>query len=204
MLRVERDAGRRRSVRRSQAVHAVGMALTGAVLLVVLVTNFLAGAWIAVVAMAVCYATMRAVRRHYDRVDRELRSTVDQPGPLRSHAIVLVSQVHLPTLRALAYARATRPDSLTALTVEIDAEETRRLLVAWADQGLEPPLTVVPSPYREITTPIVDYVAAVRAGSPDNMVTVSSPSTSSAVGGSTCCTTSPRCGSRAGCSSRLV
>jgi hypothetical protein len=35
------------------------------------------------------------------------------PLPSRNHAIVLVSKVHNPTLRALAYARATRPHDLT-------------------------------------------------------------------------------------------
>ena len=45
--------------------------------------------------------------------------------PSRNHAIVLVSKLHLPTLRALAYARATRPDVLEAITVSVDDAETR-------------------------------------------------------------------------------
>ena len=45
--------------------------------------------------------------------------------PSKVHAIVLVSKVHKPTLRALAFARATRPDTLTALTVNVDDAETR-------------------------------------------------------------------------------
>ena len=47
--------------------------------------------------------------------------------PSRNHAIVLVSKLHLPTLRALAYARATRPDELEAITVNVDDDETRQL-----------------------------------------------------------------------------
>ena len=47
--------------------------------------------------------------------------------PSRIHAVVLVSKLHKPTLRALAYARATRPDTLTALTVNVDDAETRAL-----------------------------------------------------------------------------
>ena len=48
--------------------------------------------------------------------------------PSRTHSIVLVSKLHLPTLRALAYARATRPDTLEAVTVNVDDPDTRALL----------------------------------------------------------------------------
>ena len=47
--------------------------------------------------------------------------------PARNHAVVLVSKVHLPTLRALAYAQATRPDTLTAVTVNVDDADTRKI-----------------------------------------------------------------------------
>ena len=58
-------------------------------------------------------------------------------------------------------------------------------------------------PYREITRPIVDYVSVDPAGQPARRGRWStSPSTSSATGGSSCCTTRARCGSRAGCCSR--
>jgi len=67
--------------------------------------------------------------------------------PARNHTIVLVSKVHLPTLRALAYARATRPDTLTALTVATSAEDARRLQQQWADRDIPVPLTVLESPY---------------------------------------------------------
>ena len=48
------------------------LVLTGAVLVIVLVTKFTHGAWIAIAAMAVIYLVMLGIRRHYDRVAREL------------------------------------------------------------------------------------------------------------------------------------
>ena len=42
------------------------------------------------------------------------------PLPSRVHAVVLVSKLHAPTLQALAYAKATRPHDLVALTVRTD------------------------------------------------------------------------------------
>jgi hypothetical protein len=150
--------------------------MTGTVLVIVLITKFLLGAWIAIAAMAVIYVTMLAIRKHYDTVSRELTPDEDrQVLPARNHAVVLVSKVHLPTLRALAYAQATRPDSLTAVTVNVDDKDTRRIQDEWERREIPVPLTVVDSPYREITRPIVDFVKSVRRSSPRDVVTVFIP-----------------------------
>jgi hypothetical protein len=95
--------------------------------------------------------------------------------PSRNHAVVLVSKVHLPTLRAVAYAKATRPDTLTALTVNVDEHDTRALQEEWERRGIPVPLTVVDSPYREITRPIMDFVKSRRRDSPRDVVTVFIP-----------------------------
>ena len=176
LLRTERDPTVRRRMIRSRAINMFGLTLTGAVLVVVLVTKFLHGAWIAIVAMIVIYLVMLSIRRHYDVVSRELVPPDDRPVlPARNHAIVLVSKVHLPTLRALAYAQATRPDTLTALTVNVDETDTRHLQAEWQQRDVSVPLTVVDSPYREITRPIIDFVKSVRRDSPRDVVTVFIP-----------------------------
>ena len=166
----------RRRMRRSQAINALGMVMTASVLVVVLLTKFVQGAWIAIAAMAVIFAVMRAIRKHYDRVSAELvpRET-DAVLPSRNHAIVLVSTLHLPTLRALAYARATRPDVLEAVTVNVDDASTRSLVAEWEARDLPVPLKVIESPYREITKPVLDYVKRVRSNNPRNVVTVFIP-----------------------------
>jgi hypothetical protein len=161
---------------RSRAINGFGMCLTGAVLAVVLVTKFLLGAWIAIAAMAVMYTLMLAIRRHYDRVAAELDPADERPMlPSRNHAIVLVSKVHQPTLRAIAYAQATRPDTLTALTVNMDESDTRRIQDEWERRKMGVPLTIIDSPYREINQPIVNYVKSRRADAPRDVVTVFIP-----------------------------
>jgi hypothetical protein len=95
--------------------------------------------------------------------------------PARNRAIVLVSKLHLPTLRALSYARATRPSHLEAVTVEVDETETLALRQEWDRSGIPVPLTVVASPYREITRPVVDYVKRIRRESPHDIVTLYVP-----------------------------
>jgi amino acid transporter len=171
-----RDVEQRRRMMRSRAINAFGAAMTGTVLVIVLITKFLLGAWIAIAAMAVIYVTMLAIRKHYDTVSRELTPDEDrQVLPARNHAVVLVSKVHLPTLRALAYAQATRPDTLTAVTVNVDDKDTRRIQEEWEQREIPVPLTVVDSPYREITNPIIDFVKSVRRSSPRDVVTVFIP-----------------------------
>ncbi|MFC0028181.1 APC family permease [Micromonospora chaiyaphumensis] len=175
-LRTERDPEARARMVRSRAINAFGMAMTGVVLVIVLITKFLLGAWIAIAAMAVIYLLMLAIRRHYDRVAAELEPTEQRAVlPARNHAIVLVSKLHQPTLRAIAYARATRPDTLTAVTVNVDEKDTRDLQADWERRELPVPLTVIDSPYREITRPILNFVASTRRESPRDVVTVFIP-----------------------------
>jgi len=135
------------------------------------------GAYLAMIAMLVLFLIMKGINAHYRRVSVELTAAegVSVLQPSNNHAIVLVSGVHLPTLRALRYAKATRPHRLTALSVDIDAEDTRALQAEWERRGFDVPLTVLESPYREITRPILDYVQRIRRQSPRDVVTVFIP-----------------------------
>jgi amino acid transporter len=176
LLRTVRDKGTRARMIRSRTINIVGLSMTSAVLVVVLITKFLLGAYIAIIAMIVIYFLMVGIKKHYDTVARELTPSEDRPVlPSRNHAVVLVSKVHRPTLRAVAYAQATRPDSLTALTVNVDDHDTRNLQAEWERRGIPAPLTVVDSPYREITRPILDFVRSKRRDSPRDVVTVFIP-----------------------------
>jgi hypothetical protein len=163
-------------MRRSQAINLTGATLTTVVLAVIVVTKFVHGAWLVLVSMPFLIVLMRAINRHYSHVADQLRPDTDSRLlPSKVHAIVLVSKVHKPTLRALAFARATRPDVLTALTVNVDDADTRGLQGDWDRYDIPVPLTVLESPYREITRPVVDYVKAIRRSSPRELVIVFVP-----------------------------
>lgn len=169
-LRTENDLAKRRHMKRSRAINAFGAFFTGLVLVVVLVTKFTHGAWVALLGMVIFYATMTAIRRHYDRVTEEISApeepTDDVVRPSRVHSIVLVSKLHRPTLRALSYAKLMRSDTLEALSVNVDPEETRALKEEWDRRAIDVPLKVLDSPYREITRPIIEYVKNLRHESP--------------------------------------
>ena len=179
LLATEKDAGARGRMHRSRIINAVGASMSGTVLLVVLVTKFTHGAWIAIAAMAVLFVIMRSISGHYAKVAREIAvgetDTKAQLLPSRVHAIVLVSKIHKPTLRAVAYARATRPQVLEALTVNVDPEETAALQAEWVKRDIPVPLKALDSPYREITRPVVDYVKSIRGDNPRDLVVVYIP-----------------------------
>ena len=166
----------RGSIHRARAINAVGAVCTSVVLVVVLISKFTHGAYLVVLAMPILVMAMRGVHRHYARVDRGLAPTPEGvPLPSRVHGVVLVSRLNTPTLRALAYARASRPSTLVALTVQTDPEDTRRLTEEWIDRGVPVPLTTVDSPYRDITRPIIEYLREVRRHGPRDVVAVFVP-----------------------------
>jgi len=175
-LKDETDPAVRHRMFRSRAINTFGLAMTAVVFVIVLLTKFLAGAWIAILAMVVFFVMMKAIRRHYDNVGDELAvEEQDQMLPTRVHAIVLVSKVHKPTMRAVAYAKAARPNVLEAVMVDTEPAVTSRVLEEWDARRIDVPLKVLYSPYREIIRPIVDYVRTVRDANPRGVVAVYIP-----------------------------
>ncbi|MDP9167472.1 MAG: APC family permease [Actinomycetota bacterium] len=167
----------RRRIHRARLINAVGAGLTGVVLAVVMVTKFTHGAYLVVIAIPALCVLMAGIHRHYAAAKAELRVEIDDDAalPSRVHAIVLVSGWHKATRRALLFARATRPDTLTALTVNIDDADTRGLLAEWEDLDVDVPLKVLESPYREITRPVVSYIQQTLASGPRDVVNVYIP-----------------------------
>jgi amino acid transporter len=178
LLTTETDPARRRHMHRSRAINAFGAFFTGLVLAVVLVTKFTHGAWVSLVGMALFYAVMTSIRRHYDGVAEELAAEDPQEAkvrPSRVHSFVLVSKIHKPTLRALRYAKLLRSDTLEAVTVNMDQAETEQLRREWDESGMDIPLTILDSPYREISRPVIDYVKRLRQEQPRDVVSVFIP-----------------------------
>ena len=179
LLRTESDPAQRARMQRSRVINAVGGGVCGVVLVVVLLTKFLHGAGYAVAAMAVLFWIMTRISNHYKLVRVELQideTTADHNRlPSRVHAIVLISRLHKPALRALSYARATRPSRLEAVTVNVDNDETAALQAEWEKRGIPVPLKALDSPYREITRPIVEYVKSLRSDNPRDVVVVYVP-----------------------------
>ncbi|WP_280715090.1 APC family permease [Kitasatospora sp. MAP5-34] len=178
LLETETDPSARNAAKRSRVINGFGACVTALVLVIVMITKFTQGAWLAVVAALVLFGMMRGIRRHYDAVAEEL--SVDDPHaeavrPAKVHGIVLVSKIHKPTLRALGYAQAFRPDTLEALSVAVEKDATDELRTQWTEFDIQVPLKVLDSPYREITKPVVAYVRTVKRSTPRDIIAVFIP-----------------------------
>src|SRR4051794_15484846 len=167
-----------RAVRRKQALNATGAVVTGLVFVIVLVTKFAEGAWIVVLAAPILFALMKWIATHYREVGSELAPPASGIAmPARVHAVVLVSNLQAPTLRALAFAQATSPASLRAVKVtdgETDAVH-EPLAEEWRERGVPVPLVVIESPYRETVRPIRRYVRQLRREFPGDVISVIIP-----------------------------
>jgi hypothetical protein len=177
-LKLARERAVRLRIIKSRTINMVGFGMTALVLTIVLVTKFEQGAWIALLAMFVLYLIMWSIRAHYDNVAKELAIDEDSSPralPTRVHAVILVSHVRKPVLRALAYARASRPSRLDAVIVDIDPAETQQTIRDWEKLEIPVPLTVLASPYRETVTPIMEYIKNMRRDSPRDLIVVYIP-----------------------------
>ena len=177
-LRLPQNGSERSKVLRSRSVNIIGFMMTGFVLAVVLVTKFTHGAWITVLLIALVFTIQRLIRRHYDTIRGQLRVEdwhSRRALPSRVRALVLVSNLSKPSMRAIATARAQAPINLEIVSVVSDLEEEKHIRREWKESGLPVPLTLVASPFRDITQIVISYVRSRRQRSPEEMLVVYIP-----------------------------
>jgi amino acid transporter len=169
-------ATNRGQIYRSLATNAFGALMTGSVLIVVILTKFVHGAWVVFVVMPILFFLMLGVNRYYRDVDKEIEADpTTRFGAKGDHAIVLVGRMQKPVLKALDYAIAARHSSIEAVHVSIDEEATEALERDWIDQNIKVPLNVLESPYRDISAPLAKYIKARREKHGSEVVTVYTP-----------------------------
>ena len=147
----------------SLLINLAGAAATAVVLGVVLVAKFAQGAWIVAGVLPLFVAAMRVVYGHYLQLRRELSLAGARPPAAEVHhkVVVPVGGINRAVLPALRYARSLS-DDVTAVHVEVDPEETAQLRERWQTWGLGIPLRVLPSPYRSVLGPFLDYLAELE------------------------------------------
>ena len=204
-LKTETDPAVRRRMFRSRAINTFGLAMTAVVFVIVLLTKFLAGAWIAILAMVIFFAIMRAIRRAL-RPRRPRSSSIDDERPGDADA----------GARDRAGLQAAQADDAGARLRQGDPPQRARGGLRRHRRRERQPAPRGVGRRADRRTAEGAVLAVPRADPADRRVRRSrsarptraaswrstSRSTSSAAGGSSCCTTRPRCGSRAGCCSR--
>jgi hypothetical protein len=168
---------------RRAVMNGIGAVLTGMVTLVVLVTKFVHGAYIVLIAVVVLIAVFYTVRRHYERVARFLepqsQEELERLGQVatskpRTTVVLFVSKVNELTARSLALGRGLSPDDFHAVTIASDPQQGLDLQWTWQEMDISVPLVVVDSPYREFVRPALEYIKSLHPG-PGHTVTVIIP-----------------------------
>jgi amino acid transporter len=157
-------------------VNGFGALVTGVITIVLAVEKFLDGAWLVLVAIPVLILLFRSINAHYQSVGRQLALPENGycPQPIEHTVLVLVSSLHRGTIPALEYAK-TISDRVEAVHVELNAESTERLKKTWEQWGCGTPLTILKSPYRSVTGPILDYIDEVEKRYEHDLVTIIVP-----------------------------
>jgi amino acid transporter len=158
-------------------VNALGTTATAGVTMVVVVSKFTEGAWIPTLVIPALVLLFWSIKRHYKRVDERLACPPGTPLPEIVHTVVVLvgNRVHAGVLEALAYAKSLRPHYLAAVHVSFDTAQAEAMQDAWAAYEFGIPLDIVPSPYRALTGPILDYVEELDQRWSHDVVTVIVP-----------------------------
>lgn len=170
---------------KSALVNGLGAFVTGITVVVVLVAKFLQGAWITLLFIPLVVFLFHKVRRHYHDVSVETSCRTPMIPKLSSQpplAIVPFDRWSAVTRQALEFASRLSPE-IIALHVEpgehselLHDDWERYVVAAFEEIGSPPPkLEVLPSPYRFIILPIVQYILAISDQHPDRKLIVVIP-----------------------------
>lgn len=142
------------------ATNGLGALATTVTLSVVAFSKFVEGAWIVIVLIPLVVMAFRLVKSHYQEIALELSLSGMEPNPTppRAPRVVLpISGLHRGVIEALRYAHSIS-DQVTAVYVEITPGAADRIRAQWDKWGQGVPLVVVPSPYRSVVGPFLEFL----------------------------------------------
>jgi len=162
----------------SAAINGVGAVTTGVVTVIVGTSNFVAGAWISMVAIVIIAAVLWAIYQHYMGVERQIAvpagAILETAPPHKQAVIVPVDEISLAVLRTVDYARTVSPN-VTAVHVTDDLERAQELREEWESRVLDVPFRIIHSPYRSFVAPMLTYIDLLDKADPGQFVTVVLP-----------------------------
>ncbi|MBK8137490.1 MAG: APC family permease [Chloroflexi bacterium] len=161
-------------------MNALGAVLTFVVGIVLMVTKFTEGAWLVIVAIPILIAGFLKIHQHYIDVAKSLTLDGLVPTPPRvarlerNHAplIVLMNSLNRCSLQALEYGMQIS-DNVRAVAISVEPAQIDILRTKWRQWHLTSvPLDVIPSPYREITEPLLKYLHERDEADPEELPTI--------------------------------
>ena len=162
--------------KKSLVINAIGALATFIVLCVFVATKFIHGAWVVVVVIPLLVLLFRSIHNHYVMVAKQLSTEgLEQLRPIKNTVIVPISGIHRGVVCALQYAKSIASDRVQAVYVDFEEEATHSLKDKWERWGAGVQLVVLPSPYRELTRPLLRHINRLARENRDNIITVVVP-----------------------------
>ncbi len=162
--------------KKSLAINAVGALATFVVLCVFIATKFIHGAWIVVLVIPLLVLLFKSIHKHYLMVAKQLSTEgLEQLQPIKHTVVVPISGIHRGVVSALQYARSIASDRVQAVYVDFEEEATASLKDKWDRWGAGVQLVVLPSPYRELTRPLLRHIGRLARENSDTIITVVLP-----------------------------
>jgi amino acid transporter len=147
------------------AINATGAVATATALLVVAYSKFAEGAWISLLVIPLLVAGFLRIHRHYREVRQEL-SLHGLPPSLRpvapARVVIPISGVHRGIVNAVLFAQ-TISNNVTCVYVELEPGSGEKVLRDWREWWPDIPLAIVPSPYRSLLGPLLEYLERTDA-----------------------------------------
>jgi hypothetical protein len=141
-------------------LNGIGALATGTTAIVIGISRFIEGAWITVMVIPLLVAVFLRIRTHYREVAQQLSMKGAAHGmqtAMAPRVVIPISGVHQGIIEALHYARSIS-GNVTAVYIELDPGSGERIREKWEHWWPDIPLVVLPSPYRSIVGPLLDYL----------------------------------------------
>jgi len=160
----------------SISVNGISAIVTAGILIIVVATKFMLGAWIIVLLIPIMVAIFLAIRRHYTNVGEQLRIVPEQlPSPKIDQVVIVpIEDINYASLRAIAFARTIASDAIM-LHVSTDPESAEKVKERVNTYASDLKLAIIESPFRSFVRPLLAYIRAIHSQRPDAFVTIVLP-----------------------------
>ena len=151
--------------------------LTTSILIIVIITKFLYGAWIIILLIPMIIPLFLFIHKHYNRVAEQLRLLSMQSPPPQTieHSILMpIDDVNYASLRAMSFARTICKD-ITALHIATDAARAEKIQQKMQTYAPDIKLVIIESPLRAFMRPLLTYVDMHHRQHPHGFVTIVLP-----------------------------
>lgn len=146
------------------SINGFGALVTFFIVIVIAVTKFTQGTWIAVIVIPIMIYMMLKVKKHYIAVNKQLKISPEQlkecdisRDVYRNRVIVPVESINKASIRALRYAR-TISDNVIAFNVSIDEEQGKKVREKYDLMNTDIPLIIKYSPFRKVVDPLLRLI----------------------------------------------